>query len=1065
MAIFELVRDEFSSQCRSRGDAYFAGGRVKVLSQGPFLAQFRVRGSGATYSVNFDFQYGMQSMDVHCSCPFFEQGYFCKHIWSCLLTADAENIFPNARNLKQLDLRRSDEKFSDEVETVEPNQTPLHYTEPSWQVILEKSRSRQKDSTSSQRGNAKRAQFVIDLGATGTHGQLCVETFFQEPLKNGQWSTNRALILNRAFSDQLQDPKEREAFRVLLAANSVESYSYYYQSKRNLAVVEVKDAAFVLDKLEASGKLMLRRNGNLFPYRYDSSPWRLQLRLQQVDESYFLRGHFSNGSASRTFQDALVMFDDLILFPDFCISLKTTDHLEWQEVFSWRKEMEIQSDELGAFLDGFYASENMPPLDLPESVQLTTVADVQPQVKLEISTLSGSHSLLQFDLQFTYNQKTIRFDYPSEEIIDGRYRTKVLRNRAFEMAALKATQPFCAAELMQTREVKADGIVTNENFLPLVEKALGLGWEVIAHQKTVRMANEVSIQITSGVDWFDLNAKVNFDNIKLMLPQLLLNIKSGDRFVSLDDGTFGILPESWLAKFGPLAEIAKETNQGLRFSRVQALFVSSLLPENQNLNTDRKFSTLANLIRNLKHLKPSDPSRTFHGKLRRYQKLGLSWLRTLVDNDLGGILADDMGLGKTIQVLALLTVQAKKCPALIVAPKSLIFNWIKEAEKFSPDLKILNFTGTKRLNSLRDIRQYDVVLTTYQSLRMDIDLLKDVEFEHFILDEAQNIKNPKSQVAMACRLIHAQKKLALTGTPVENSLLDLFSILSVVLPGLVTDAQATRWVKENDPDTLRILSQALSPFILRRTKEQVLKDLPKKSEQVLYCELSPAEIRKYNELKAYFWGQLSGQLEVKGLSRSKIDILEALLRLRQAACHQGLLDKKLAKQSSAKFEMLLEQMESIIQDGHKALVFSQFTSLLALLQQELEQRKIAYEYLDGKTKDRESRVQSFQTNPDIKLFLLSLKAGGVGLNLTAADYVFILDPWWNPAAEAQAIDRCHRIGQNKKVLAYRLIAKNTVEEKILELQEKKRGLASTIISDEKSILKNLKLEDLRELFS
>jgi SNF2 family DNA or RNA helicase len=1062
MAIFQLVAREFSRDSRTRGEEYFLNHRVEILRNGSFFAQLGVHGSSGTYTVNFDFKYGVQELYAHCSCPCYEKGNFCKHIWASLLKLDDEKIFPNAHNLRRLKLRRSEETFSHKAIESNPSRT----REPSWQDVLQKTKEREMGETQTPpkpKANQKVAQFVLDVDSIARRAQLCVQTYFRERLRNGQWSSYRPMPLNRAFLPHLINAGERDALRALINAHNPEPFSFH-QNKSNLAVIGAEDSRDILEALSASGNLMIRQNGNLHPYPFESAKWWFQLQVRQVEHDYFLSGYFTNGTISRQTKEGLAVVGGVLLFPDFCASLNTEKHREWIELFGRRKELEIQNDELDVFLDGFYSSQDVPPLELPPSLAFKVEKHVEPRVQLVISYLPGSPTLLQFELLFTYNHKTIRFDYSSEEIVDGKYRTKIMRDRAFESSALETMKPFREFGLAE-REVNGAGILRNENFIPLVETGLNRNWEVIAHQKPMRLAKDFNIQITSGVDWFDLSAKFQFDHLSLTLPQLLLNLKSNDRFIALGDGTFGILPQEWLAKFGALAEIAKETNQGLRFSRVQALFVTSLLPENEKLKVDQKFSTLSQLIKSLRHLEPVEPGDSFKGTLRSYQKDGLAWLEALRKQDLGGILADDMGLGKTIQVLALLTNQPGHGPNLIVAPKSLIFNWIKESEKFAPDLKILNLTGSKRLDSLRDIRRYDLVLTTYQSLRMDIDFLKDIEFNHFILDEAQNIKNPKSQMAMACRLIQARTKLALSGTPIENSLLDLFSILSVVLPGLVSDAQANRWVKENDADTLKVLSQALSPFILRRTKEQVLKDLPEKSEQVLYCELSDAEMRKYNELKSYFWRQLSGQVEEKGLSQSKFQILEALLRLRQAACHQGLLDKKMATQPSAKFEMLFDQMDSIIKDGHKALVFSQFTSLLGLLERELKERQIPYEYLDGKTKDRESRIENFQTNPDIKLFLLSLKVGGVGLNLTAADYVFILDPWWNPAAESQAIDRTHRIGQNKKVLAYRLIAKNTVEEKILELQDRKRNLAKTIVSDEKSILKSLKLEDLQDLFT
>jgi SNF2 family DNA or RNA helicase len=318
-------------------------------------------------------------------------------------------------------------------------------------------------------------------------------------------------------------------------------------------------------------------------------------------------------------------------------------------------------------------------------------------------------------------------------------------------------------------------------------------------------------------------------------------------------------------------------------------------------------------------------------------------------------------------------------------------------------------------------------------------------------------------------LIKANHRLAMTGTPVENHLGELWSLFDFLNPAMLGKASAfsafARSNREYDADSLQVLARALRPFLLRRTKDQVLSELPEKTEQTLYCELSTKERKAYDELRDYYRVQLTTTVRDKGLAKSKIHVLEALLRLRQAACHPGLLDKSQSSELSAKLETLLEQIQEIIEEGHKALVFSQFTSLLAIVRQHLDRQGLVYEYLDGQTVNRGERVKRFQEDADCPLFLISLKAGGHGLNLTAADYVFILDPWWNPAVEAQAVDRAHRIGQTRRVFAYRLIARNTVEDKIIELQKSKRDLADAIVSANNSVIRTLTADDLELLLS
>ncbi|MEZ6093948.1 MAG: DEAD/DEAH box helicase [Pirellulaceae bacterium] len=383
---------------------------------------------------------------------------------------------------------------------------------------------------------------------------------------------------------------------------------------------------------------------------------------------------------------------------------------------------------------------------------------------------------------------------------------------------------------------------------------------------------------------------------------------------------------------------------------------------------------------------------------------------------------------------------------------------------------VLNYTGVDRKQQAEACETFDVLLTTYGTLRLDIVDLKQIEFDYAILDESQAIKNEKAQCSKAVRLIEADHRLAMTGTPIENHLGELWSLFEFLNPGMLgsstyftTLTQARNRDGEERDQTLQALSKALKPYILRRTKQQVLTDLPEKTEQTLFCEMEPAQRKKYNELKEYYRANLAKKIESDGMERSKIQVLEALLRLRQVACDPRLLDAK--SKPGAKLELLFQQVEEVVAEGHKVLVFSQFTSLLQLVREKFDKAKINYEYLDGKTRMRKACVERFQNNPDVSAFLISLKAGGHGLNLTAADYVFLLDPWWNPAVEAQAVDRAHRIGQKRSVMAYRMICRDTVEEKIVALQDSKRELADSIIRADESIIRSLSAEDLQLLLN
>jgi SNF2 family DNA or RNA helicase len=429
-----------------------------------------------------------------------------------------------------------------------------------------------------------------------------------------------------------------------------------------------------------------------------------------------------------------------------------------------------------------------------------------------------------------------------------------------------------------------------------------------------------------------------------------------------------------------------------------------------------------------------------------------------------------MGLGKTVMVLALLDARrhergrGRHVPSHVVVPRSLIFNWMEEARRFAPKLALLDYTGP--LRDTAGIPDADLVLTTYGTLRRDAARLHAFEFDYAILDEAQAIKNAATASAKAARLLRASHRLALSGTPIENHLGELWSLFEFLNPGLLGTAKAFQRASTARRDgDVEWLSRALRPFILRRTKEQVAPELPPRTEQTLQCELEGMQRRHYDELRAHYRETLLARIARDGVNRSKMQILEALLRLRQAACHSGLIDPRRAHEPSAKFDVLIPRLGEVIEEGHKALVFSQFTSFLALLRPRLEALGIPYEYLDGRTRDRAARVDRFQTDPKCRVFLISLKAGGLGLNLTAAEYVFLLDPWWNPAVEAQAIDRAHRIGQARHVFAYRLLARDTVEEKVAELQQSKRQLADAILSADAGLVRTLKPEDLELLLS
>jgi non-specific serine/threonine protein kinase len=583
-------------------------------------------------------------------------------------------------------------------------------------------------------------------------------------------------------------------------------------------------------------------------------------------------------------------------------------------------------------------------------------------------------------------------------------------------------------------------------------------------------------RLSSGTDWFDMKVDIAFGDQKVDLRKLQKAIVKNSNYVELGDGSLGIIPRQWIEKYKKYFKLGQTKKDHIEISNYNFNIIDELY-EDLDHSPDflKDLHARRERILNLKDLKPIKPSKHLTAQLRPYQKEGLNWLVFLHDNTLGGCLADDMGLGKTLQSIAFLQYlkdqKSKKqnVPSLVVSPTSLIFNWINEFEKFAPQLKTLTFTGPKREELKDHFSEVDVVMTTYGSLIKDIQFHKTQTYNYVILDESQAIKNPNSQRFKAVRLLNAYNRLALTGTPIENNTFDLYSQFNFINPGIFGSIKHFRSTfsdaidKEQDEYSSELLSKIIKPFILRRTKAQVAKELPNKTESVIYCEMGKQQRKVYDQFKNYFREKLKEQIENEGINRSQVYILQGLTKLRQICNSTALADKdKDYGNYSAKLDELTRHLTEKV-NNHKVLVFSQFVGMLDLVKSRLDAENITYEYLDGKTKDRESKVNRFQNDDEVRVFLISLKAGGTGLNLTEAEYVYLIDPWWNPAVENQAIDRCYRIGQDNHVFAYRMICKDTIEERIVELQDRKKTVASEVIRTDVD-KKSFDQKDLEKFF-
>jgi superfamily II DNA or RNA helicase len=585
----------------------------------------------------------------------------------------------------------------------------------------------------------------------------------------------------------------------------------------------------------------------------------------------------------------------------------------------------------------------------------------------------------------------------------------------------------------------------------------------------------ISVKVNAEKDWFDISVNVKLGDVVLSNEEIRKALKSKASGFQLSNGKTAYFPDSFFKQLDAVYRNGEMTEHGIRIAGQHYTLIDHLYNKQEQPDLAGLLAERAKLFEELEQMPLTDVPVNVNAVLRPYQKIGFSWMYHLFLHQWGGLLADDMGLGKTLQVLTLLQHLKNEfladAPHLLIAPTSLLFNWKEEAEKFCPDLKVMIYHGTDREKDQKELLKYDLIITSYGTVLKDIDFLKAISFQYLILDEAQAIKNPLSQRFKMATLIQAQQRLALTGTPVENSTSDLYALMSFVNPGFFGTLKSfnTNLVSKRDElDTGKVASllRMTNPFILRRTKAQVATDLPPKTEMVIWCEMEPAQRKIYDTCRRRYKEELIKKIDEEGLEHSQLYVLDGLLKLRQI-CNSPSLVKNadpFTGNCCKIDELMIHITEKTV--GHKVLVFSQFIGMLDLIRKQLEAKDISYAYLDGKTKldKRREAVANFQQQEDTRVFLISLKAGGTGLNLTAADYVYLVDPWWNPAAESQAIDRCYRIGQDKHVMAYRMICKDTLEEKILDMQQKKKKLAGELIPTDEGILKSMSKEDILKLF-
>ncbi|MFB3123894.1 MAG: SNF2-related protein [Candidatus Binatia bacterium] len=1083
---------------QERGRLYFLHGAVDILEGGPWSVEATVQG---TYQYSVGISWAKKSLGVRCSCPYYEQSLdTCKHIWATLLAAEEQGYLEGVANqplrISEMDpgvIAGENDEDSQRVRLKQPSIL-------SWKQRLDSVREAMEEKApyrSNEWPLDREILYVVDVSAALSSQELTVEVAQRELKRDGKWGKLKSRRIRFIQIANLPDPADRRIMALLVGARedtnvwSSYRYSSAYESAPYSYTLSEPLWEVALPLICATGRCRLRVSDDdpeLKPVRWDNGePWEfwLKLALGESGERYSITGWLRRGKEEMAISAPAMLFKyGLVFYDEEVARLRDFGSFGWISLLRGNGPFSIPVKQADDFVTALFGLPRWPRLELPEEIKVEEVMP-KPRPHLMLKTPdrhSWGRDRLVGEISFEYDAEVVPYKHPGRGIYQKERRRLIVRDAGAELAAEKRLKDlgFRRTSYSENQELE----LLPRNLSTAVRVLLHEGWHVEAQGKPYRMPGQLHIEVRSGIDWFELRGGAEFGETTVRLPELLAALRRGENTVRLDDGSFGMLPEEWVKKYGLLAGLGSVQRDHLRFTRQQIGLLDALLASEPQATGDEVFERAREELQSFEGVEPAYPPPGFVGRLRDYQRDGLGWLYFLQRFAFGGCLADDMGLGKTVQVLALLesrrelratctsvkpNVRVQPGPSLVVVPRSVVFHWKQEAARFTPKLRVLDHTGAARLSPGDHFDAYDLVITTYGTLRRDAVHFKDTQFDYCILDESQMIKNAGTLSAKAARLLRANHRLALSGTPIENHLGEIWSLFEFLNPGMLGSASVFRvgGLKGRNPDapTRSLLARILRPFILRRTKGQVARELPQKTEQTLTCELGPRQRRLYNDLRRYYRSRVLTRLEREGMNKVKFQVLEALLRLRQAACHPGLIDKARIAEPSAKIDLLLSHIDQVLDEGHKILVFSQFTSLLAIVRDRLDRAKIVYAYLDGRTRDRKTVVERFQNDPDVRLFLISIKAGGLGLNLTAAEYVYILDPWWNPAVEAQAIDRAHRIGQTRHVFAYRLIAQDTVEEKVVELQQTKRNLAEAIINADNNLIHNLSRDDLEHLLS
>jgi len=1039
-----------------RGFTYFLKGRVQIIELSDTHVKADVRGSGGTYQVEWFFNYENEHWYAHCNCP-YDVRAVCKHIVATGLQAN--HLYE--RGLHSLKAQADKNATLAKIFSLEQLKNH-HFSRPQYRLIFKLSL---RDKVWSI---APVARYIKKDGTLGRERNI-------------------------SASYELDDERIRCTRKERLAAQWLwsigETNYHWYTVNQGISFGYGSELGPLLYLLKDCS---LRLEGEDIPVAIHPKPLQLYIRLRQKQAGtekmqFELQADLDDNDKFKTLLDhsfKLLTGGDVILYRDLTLYevKENIDSRLLSPFLSLSGKVAFGSDELDTFYESILphlsAAENM--VELPEDMAPIVCSTVTAKI-LYLQEKNGDlivHPVFEYgpgnEVAYTLNNRVTILKNNSGFV--RIHRQDKVEEYALQLLREHGLTDSQAGWFYPDRKKDPNTWLFEE--LPQLAAAgfTVLGEEKLDKLKVRRASAKIVSTVSSGQDWFDLQVEIDFDGMRVSVEQILKSHNRNKNYITLNNGYTIKIDEQILKKIGFIHTFGQKTRDDKvhRFSRNHLLLLEQILEDSDSQESDAAYKQSLAGIRHFSSIEEKSVPRSFKGELRPYQKAGFNWLHFLKEYGFGGCLADDMGLGKTVQALAFLLdviADSRGKPILIVTPTSVIYNWAREIERFTPLLDYYVYHGTEREKDYEVLNNTNIILTSYALVWRDYAFLKQINYFYIILDESQKIKNAAALTTKSIGSLHSDYRLALTGTPLENNLSELWSQFNFLNPGMLGTLKAFqnnfgRAIElAGDEQTAKKLRKIIYPFILRRKKEEVASELPPKTEIVTFCDMGKKQRQIYEKWRDYYRAAVLNKIDEDGLNRSRIKVLEGLTRLRQICIHPDLVEGKNGRLQSEKFNYLFEQLAEILSENHKVLVFSQFVKALSLLRRQLDEQAINYAYLDGHTRKRAEEVDRFQNEAACKVFLISLKAGGTGLNLTAADYVFLLDPWWNPAVELQASDRAHRIGQNRQVFVYKLISKNSVEEKILALQQKKRALVDNIIRTDGAFFKTLSRDDIESLFS